>query len=135
MRAWLPGASKTVAGIDPKFYYLTLGLLALCTVVGFIVAYRFQREVNHDLAPPTEKDLLDPLEKAYYSGLMREDEFRRIQESMARQKAEPLPLSKPPKSKFTPPAASGAGGSPVLDAGTPGSINPTGDSDPGPSPG
>ena len=75
-----------MAGIDPKFYYLTLGLLVLCTIVGMAVAYSFQREVNNDLAPPTEKDLLGPLEQAYYSGLMREEEFHKIRESMARQK-------------------------------------------------
>jgi hypothetical protein len=84
-----------VAGIDPKYYWLTLILLALCTLVGLIVAFRFQREVNEDLAPPTEKDLLGPLEKAFYSGLMDEAEFKRIQASMARQKGEePAP---PPK--------------------------------------
>jgi hypothetical protein len=102
------GASKTVAGIDPKYYYLTLGLLGLCTLVGLIVAYSFQRDVNEGLAPPTEKDLFGPLEKAYYSGLMDEAEFKRIQESMARQKGEeavpaskrmkpqPKPLEAPP---------------------------------------
>ena len=91
-----------MAGIDPKFYYLTLGLLVLCTIVGMIVAYRFQREVNEDLAPPTEKDLLDPLEKAYYSGLMREDEFKRIRESMARQKGDAAPASKAIKPRVKP---------------------------------
>ncbi len=85
-----------MAGIDPKFYWLTLSLLALCTLVGLIVAYRFQREVSEDLAPPTEKDLFGPLEKAYYSGLMDEAEFLRIQASMARQKGEePAPPPKP----------------------------------------
>jgi len=76
-----------VAGIDPRFYYLTLGLLALCTVVGLVIAIRLQREVEHDLSPSTEKDLLGPLEKAYYSGLMDEAEFRRIRESMEKRKA------------------------------------------------
>jgi hypothetical protein len=99
----LPGASTTVAGIDPKFYYLTLGLLIVCTIVGMIVAFRFQREVNEDLAPPTEKDLLGPLEKAYYSGLMREDEMQRIRESMARQKGdEAVPASKSTKPRVKP---------------------------------
>jgi hypothetical protein len=77
-----------VAGIDPKYYYLTLGLLVLCTIVGLVVAYSFQREVSEDLAPPSEKDVFDPIEKAYYSGLMNEDEFQRIQESIAKQKGE-----------------------------------------------
>lgn len=76
-----------MADIDPRFYYLTLFLLGACTIVGLVVALRFQREVDHDLAPTTEKDLLDPLEKAYYSGLMDEEEFQRIRESMERQKA------------------------------------------------
>lgn len=84
-----------MAGIDPKYYYLTLILLALCTLVGLILVYRFQREVNEDLAPPTEKDLFGPLEKAYYSGLMDEAEFKRIQASMAKQKGEePAPAPK-----------------------------------------
>ena len=95
----LRGASTTVAGIDPKYYYLTLGLLVFCTLVGLIVAYSFQREVNEDLSPPTEKDLLGPLEKAYYSGLMREDEFLRIQESMARQRGEEPPPAPKPREK------------------------------------
>ena len=51
--------------------YLTLGLLIACTVIGIIIAARFRREVDEDLAPPTDQELLDPLEKAYYSGLMR----------------------------------------------------------------
>jgi hypothetical protein len=41
-----------VAGIDPKYYYLTLGLLATCTIVGLFVAYRLQRDVAVDDAPP-----------------------------------------------------------------------------------
>jgi hypothetical protein len=81
------GASKNVAGIDPRYYYLTLGLLVLCTIVGLVMAFRIQREVEHDLAPSTEKDLLGPLEKAYYSGLMDEAEFRRIRESMEKRKS------------------------------------------------
>jgi hypothetical protein len=93
-----------VAGIDPKFYYLTLGLLALCTLVGLVVAYRLQREVNEDLVPPSERELLGPLEKAYYSGLMREEEFQRIQESMARHMEGEAPLSsKSPKPRVRPP--------------------------------
>jgi hypothetical protein len=135
-----------VAGIDPKFYYLTLGLLALCTVVGLIVAYRFQREVNEDLAPPTERDLLGPLEKAYYSGLMRPEEFERIQESMAKQKGEPpakaskaarptVEPSPPVWPEFSPgtveETAPGAG--PIVEPPPP--VTPTGESDPGPSPG
>ena len=135
-----------MAGIDPKFYYLTLGLLALCTLVGLIVAYRFQREVNEDLAPPTEKDLLDPLERAYYSGLMREEEFRRIQESMARQKGDqPVAASKFAKPRVKPSTVagpdtlsemlpgSGSGEDPADEP--PPAITPTVDSDPGPSPG
>ena len=73
-----------MAGLAPKYYYLTLGLLGVCVIIGLYVAYRFQREVNDDLGPTTEKDLLDPLEKAFYSGLMDEAEFRRIQASMAK---------------------------------------------------
>jgi len=76
-----------VAGIDPKYYYLTLGLLGLCTLVGLVVAFKFQREVEHDLAPSTEKELIGPLEKAYYSGLMDEAEFKRIRASMDKRKA------------------------------------------------
>jgi hypothetical protein len=81
--------------LDPRNHYLTLGLLALCTILGLMVAFRFQREVDHDLSPSTEKDLLDPLEKAFYSGLMDEAEFQRIRESMVRLKAdEAAPASK-----------------------------------------
>ena len=76
-----------MAGIDPRYYYLTLGLLALCTLVGLILAYSFQREVNDDLVAPTARDVFDPIEKAYYSGLMDKAEFERIQESIARKKS------------------------------------------------
>jgi hypothetical protein len=92
-----------VAGIDPKYYYLTLGLLVLCTIVGLIVAYSFQREVSEDLAPPSEKDVFDPIEKAYYSGLMNEDEYQRIQASIAKQKGEEyVPRSKQRKLRTKP---------------------------------
>jgi len=76
---------------------VTLGLLALCTFIGLVVAYRLQREVNDDLAPPTEKDVFNPLAKAFYSGLMDEAEFKRIQASVERRKAgETIPDPKPP---------------------------------------
>src|SRR5947209_6312984 len=98
------GAPTIVAGIDPRYYYyVTLGLLGLCTLVGLVIAFRFQREVEHDLAPTTEKELLGPLEKAYYSGLMDEAEFKRIRESMEKRKAgdgEPAP--KRPAAKKVP---------------------------------
>ncbi len=74
-----------MAGIDPKYYYLTLGLLILCTLVGLFVAYKLQRDVQDSDAPPTEKEVLGPLERAYYSGLMTEEEFKRIRGSMAKQ--------------------------------------------------
>ena len=133
-----------MAGIDPRFYYLTLGLLALCTVAGLVVAIRWQREVNHDLAPPTDKDLLDPIEKAYYSGLMREEEYQRIRESMAKQMSGvALPLSKAERLKARPPAVAGPESTvesegPTADPSTedlPPPIIPTGDSAPGPGPG
>lgn len=86
-----------MAGIDPGYYYLTLGLLGFCALVGLIVAFKFQREVEHDLAPTTEKELLGPLEKAYYSGLMDEAEFQRIRESMRKRKSgEAEPAPRPP---------------------------------------
>ena len=92
-----------MAGIDPKYYYLTLGLLILCTIVGLVVAYSFQGEVSEDLAPPSEKDVFDPIEKAYYSGLMNEEEFQRIQESLAKQKGEEYrPSSKKRKLRSKP---------------------------------
>lgn len=104
--------------IAAKYYYLTLALLGVCSLIGLIVAYRFQRDVD-DLAPTTEKDLLGPLEKAYASGLMDEAEFRRIQESMRRRKepesggskatARPRPAveSEPPASDEGPEAGPG----------------------------
>jgi hypothetical protein len=131
-----------VAGIDPKFYYLTLGLLALCTLVGLVVAYRLQREVNNDLVPPSERELLGPLEKAYYSGLMREEEFQKIQESMARLKGkEVVPASKPPKPPVETRLATEpdteleprSGDGPEPEAPPP--ITPPVDSDPGHAPG
>lgn len=70
----------------PNGYYLTLALLAACTVAGIGVAIRFRREVDDDLAPPTTKDVLDPLEKAYYSGLMHPSEIERIRESVKKAK-------------------------------------------------
>jgi len=96
-----------VAGIDQRYYYVTFGLLALCTIVGLAVAFRFQREVDHDLAPSTEKDLLEPLEKAYYSGLMDEAEFQRIREAMERLKpGQTASAPKPPphRPKVEPPS-------------------------------
>ena len=87
-----------MAAIDPRYYYLTLTLLAVCTVVGMYFAFRLQREVTVDDSPPTKEDVLSPLEKAYYSGLMNEDEFRRIQMSMDKQSAERSVL--PAKLKF-----------------------------------
>jgi len=97
------GASTDVAGIAPKYYYLTLGLLAACVIVGFYIALRLQRDVNEDSGPTTEKDLLDPLEKAFYSGLMDEAEFRRIRESVDKRKTG-KPAAKPvvPKPKPAP---------------------------------
>ena len=72
--------------------YLTLGLLIACTVIGIGVAARFRREVDEDLAPPTDQELLGPLEKAYYSGLMRPDEIERIRESVKKSRdLEPAP--------------------------------------------
>ena len=84
-------------------YYLTLALLATCTVVGVVVAARFRREVDEDLAPATPKDLLEPLEKAYYSGLMHPEEIERIRASV--QKGQ-LPLKPPGPGK--PPAGRAA---------------------------
>jgi hypothetical protein len=101
-----------VAAIDPRYYYLTLGLLALCTIVGLVIAFKFQREVEHDLAPSTEKELLGPLEKAYYSGLMDEAEFKRIRASMEKRKsgeAETPPGRPVPKNTTDTPDVSGFG--------------------------
>ncbi|WP_435010554.1 hypothetical protein P12x_001827 [Tundrisphaera lichenicola] len=106
------GGSTIVADIDPRYYYLTLFLLAACTIVGLVIAFRFQREVDHDLAPTTEKDLLDPLEKAYYSGLMDEEEIHRIRESMHRRKAgyvDPAPTIPMNKNPVKPPEFMGPG--------------------------
>ena len=108
-----------MAGIDPKFYWLTLILLASCTLVGLILVYRFQREVNEDLVPPTEKDLLGPLEKAYYSGLMNEAEFKAIQASMAKQKGEePAPAPRPSRTRVQAPQVEELPPSPEPDAGS-----------------
>jgi hypothetical protein len=90
-----------VAGIDPRYYYLTLGALIACAIIGAIVAYRLQRDVQVHDVPPTEKEVLGPLEKAYYSGLMNADEFQRIRQSMSKQKEGPLPLVKPSKARMT----------------------------------
>ncbi len=88
-----------MAGIDPKYGYLTLGLLAFCTVAGLIVVYKLRRDVNEDDAPPTEKEVLGPLERAFYSGLMTEEEFKRIGSSMAKQKDGSPPPPKPRKAQ------------------------------------
>ena len=78
-------------------YYLTLGLLVVCTCAGIVAAARFRREVDEDLAPTTAKELLDPLEQAYFSGLMRPEEIERVRASVQKGK---LPLKvaagKPP---------------------------------------
>ena len=72
-------------------YYLTLGLLVACTILGIGVAARFRREVDEDLAPTTKKELLDPLEQAYYSGLMHSEEIERIRESVKQPKSATAP--------------------------------------------
>ncbi len=91
--------------------YLTLGLLAVCTIVGIGVAIRFRREVDEDLAPTTAKDLLDPLEKAFYSGLMHPSEIERIRESVKKSS-----LAKAAPSKILAKPAKAAGGGTGLDA-------------------
>ncbi len=67
-------------------YYLTLGLLVACTADRDLRCGTVRREVDHDLAPTTAKDLLDPLEQAYYSGLMHPAEIERIRESVKKTK-------------------------------------------------
>ncbi len=67
-------------------YYLTLGLLVACTLFGIFVAARFAARSTTSSAPTTAKDLLDPLEKAYYSGLMHPAEIERIRESVKKAK-------------------------------------------------
>ena len=85
-----------MTGIDPRYYYLTLGLIILSTIVGLIVVFRLQRDVQVDDVPPTESEVMGPLEKAYYSGLMTREEFENIRQSMAKTKdGTPLPLKKP----------------------------------------
>ena len=81
--------------------YLTLGLLAVCTVVGLIIAIRFRREVDDDLIPPTAKEVLDPLEKAFYSGLMHPAEIERIRESIRNTQFAKVAR---PKASATPPS-------------------------------
>ncbi len=96
-------------------YYLTAGLLALCTVIGIVVAARFRREVDEDLTPATSKELLDPLEKAFYSGLMRPEEIERIRASVNKGPvAETIPdrpVTRPKPGR--PPGATG--GDPMFD--------------------
>ena len=77
-------------------YYLTLALLLACTLIGIFVAARFTREVEDDLAPPTAKDLLDPLEKAYFSGLMHPAEIERVRESVKKAQLAEASAPKPP---------------------------------------
>ena len=87
-------------------YYLTLGLLVACTAIGILVAARFRREVDHDLAPTTTKELLGPLERAYHSGLMHPAEIERIRESVKKTK---LLDSDPAKASSRSHDSSGAG--------------------------
>ncbi len=110
-----------MAGIAPKYYYLTLGLLGLCVVIGVYIAFRFQQEVDNDLGPTTDKELLDPLEKAFYSGLIREEEFERIQASMAKNKPEKVGSRSArvvPKPEFGPAPEGEAGSGPPPAAST-----------------
>ena len=92
-------------------YYLTAGLLALCTIIGMSVAVRFRREVDDDLAPPTSRDLLDPLEEAYFSGLMAPEEIERIRASVQRQQVAEQPTS---TSKRRPNPSAGDAGMPIM---------------------
>lgn len=79
-------------------YYLTLALLLGCTIVGIVVAARFRREVDEDLAPPTARDLLGPLEQAYHSGLMHPAEIERVRESVKKSSKSPVPAPAPGRS-------------------------------------
>lgn len=70
-------------------YYLTAAMFLVCTLAGVVLAARWRREVDEDLAPPSGRDVLDPLEQAYFSGLMRPDEIARVREAAERRKAGP----------------------------------------------
>ena len=85
--------------------YLTLGLLIACFAITLFVTMRLQRDVAEDAAPTTPKEVFGPLEKAYHAGLMREDEYLRIRDQMARADAEanPPPDKPPTKKKPGPP--------------------------------
>lgn len=80
--------------IPSQYYYVTLVLLSICSLAGLFIAYRLQRDVAES-SPTTEKDIAKPLEKAFASGLMDEAEFRRIQESIRKQKEGAGPIIPP----------------------------------------
>lgn len=74
--------------------YITLALLLVCFAVTMFLARKFQREVAEDSAPTTPGELYGPLEKAYYAGLMREDEYLRIRAQRDRdQKTKAAPVA------------------------------------------
>lgn len=85
-------------------YYLTLALLLVCTACGILVAARFRRDVEES-APPTARDLLNPLEQAYFAGLMHPAEIERVRESVKRSSQPPAPdvPVKPRRTQADPP--------------------------------
>lgn len=86
--------------------YLTLGLLIACFAITLFVTLRLQREVAEDATPTTPKEVFGPLEKAYHAGLMREEEYLRIRDQMARADAESVAAAgKPPAGKKPGPPA------------------------------
>ena len=84
-------------GLSPSSYTVFLALIALVVTAGTILVYRLRREVDDELCPVTDAELLRDFERAYYSGEMDEAEFRQVTEALkAKKSGAPRPIAGPP---------------------------------------
>jgi hypothetical protein len=91
------GGRTLVRGLSPSSYTVFLALIALVVAVGTIVVYRLRREVDEDLCPVTDEELLRDFERAYFAGEMDEAEFRSVTAALkAKKSGTPKPAVVPP---------------------------------------
>lgn len=73
--------------VDPSLqFYLIIAVFIVLAVVGLPVAVRVWNDTRHGVVEETDspEELLTPLEAAYRSGQMTEEEYLRIQQSVER---------------------------------------------------
>lgn len=71
----------------PPSAYLSLAALTIAFVLAILFAYRYYRleQEEKEEVPESPEALLADFERAYYSGEMDEEEFRRIKDSLRKQ--------------------------------------------------